>query len=85
MTLAEQIREFASSQHIKPARKTSAPYSTLVKIVSGDLVKEMRLKDRTPAVCGALDAKKFQDEYEIELLQRTGPKHGTTTTWTFLV
>ena len=85
MTLADQIREFARAQDVDPVRRTHPQLTTHVRIVSGDIVKRMKLHQRTPAVCGALDAKKFQVENAIRLLQRTGPKQGTTATWTFLV
>ena len=52
-------------------------------IVAGDVHKDMRLKSRMPAVCAALDAQKFQDEYGVVLSSRAGPKQGSTATWRF--
>lgn len=85
MTLADEIRVHAFRRYIQPARRKHSPVPSQITIVSGDLVREMKLHSRTPAVCGALDARKFQDEYELKLVDRSGPKFGMTTTWRFLV
>jgi hypothetical protein len=45
----------------------------------------MKLEQRTPAVCSALDAKKFLSDNNLKLVQRTGPKQGMTATWKLLV
>jgi hypothetical protein len=85
MTLADEIREFALKQYVEPVRRTKTPRTAHVTIVSGNIVRELKLRQRTPAVCSAIDAQKFQDDNGIQLLQRSGPKHGMTVTWNFLV
>ncbi len=85
MTLADQIRDFVWTEIIGPIRKKNPPLTARVKILSGDIVRAMRLHQRTPAVCGVSDARIFQNQHSIKLLQRTGPTHGMTATWTFLV
>ena len=81
-SLAEQIREYVSRAFIEPARKSGR---TEVEIVAGDVHRDMRLENRMPAVCGALDARKFQDEYRVVLGRRSGPKFGATSSWRFSI
>jgi hypothetical protein len=83
MTLADQIRAFAVQRYIQPARRAKSPVPATVTIVAADVVRELKLQQRCPAVCGAFDAVKFQDEQNIRLLRRGGPKHGYTATWQF--
>jgi hypothetical protein len=85
MTLADEIRAHASRRYIQPARRTAPPVPSTVTIVSGDIVRDLKLVRRGPAVCGALDSQKFQDEYNIKLVHRIGPLQGHTSTWQFLV
>jgi hypothetical protein len=85
MILADQIRTFATRSYIQPVRGKGSPVPSTVTIVCRDIVKGMNLVQRTPAVCSALDARSFQDDNNLKLIQRTGPKFGTTATWKFLV
>jgi len=85
MTLADQIRAYAVRSYIQPARHTQSPVPATVTIIAADVVRELKLQQRCPAVCGAFDALKFQTEQHIKLLRRSGPKHGYTAMWQFLV
>ncbi len=82
MSLAEKIRGYVNEAFVAPARKAGL---THVSIVSGDVHKDMRLDNRMPAVCAALDATKFQDQYRVVLSRRTGPKQSSTVTWYFSI
>ncbi|MGO8719512.1 MAG: hypothetical protein ACLQMO_09875 [Acidobacteriaceae bacterium] len=77
---AEQIREYAWMRYIEPARNSS---ETTVRIKSGDIVKALRLKNKTPNVCTALRSKIFQDVYGVQLLGEQGPPSGMSTTVVF--
>jgi hypothetical protein len=85
MILADQIRQYAFSTYIQPVQAVNPSHTMPVTIVSRDVVKGMMLNDRTPAVCQALDAQKFQTDNNLTLMARTGPKQGRTATWLFLV
>jgi hypothetical protein len=85
MMLADEIRAFVVSRYIGPARRNGSIVPEQIKIVSGDVVRELNLQQRVPAVCGALDARKFLDSNGLKLVQRTGPKQGMTATWRLLV
>ena len=80
--LADRIRAYANKAFIEPARRAGR---TEAIIVAGDVHKDMRLESRMPAVCAALDAQKFQDEYRVVLSDRTGPRQSSTVTWRFSI
>ena len=75
-TQAGRIRRHALDRHVEPARRAGR---TTVVIRAGDIVREMRLQSRTPAVCGALGSGLFLDWAGAELLERKGPWQSTTT------
>jgi hypothetical protein len=79
-SLAEQIRVYANRAFIEPARRAGR---TEVTIVAGHMHKDMRLTNRMPAVCAALDAQKFQEEYGVVLSSRAGPRQGATAAWRY--
>jgi hypothetical protein len=77
---AEQIREFAWIRYIEPARHNA---EATVRIKSGDIVKGLRLKNKTPNVCTALRSKIFQTTYGVQLVGEQGPPSGMSTTVVF--
>ena len=79
MSQADKIRAYANEAFVEPARKAGR---TEVVVEAGDVHKDLRLESRMPAVCSALDAKKFQDDYGVILIRRSGPSQGSTVTWT---
>ena len=74
--LADRIRAHVSRTVVEPARRSA---KTEVVIVANEVHASMGLKNRMPAVCAALDASRFQDEYNLVLasvalaLAATGP------------
>lgn len=80
MILADRIRKYVLDTVITPARQQGRAY---VVVRSGDIHKQMGLKDRMPAVCGALDAEKFLDYANVRLVERSGPYQGATVEWVF--
>ena len=75
-TQAGRIRRYALDRHVEPARRAGR---TTVVIRAGDVVRDMRLQNRTPAVCSALGSGRFLDLAGAELLDRKGPWQSTTT------
>jgi hypothetical protein len=67
-------------QYIEPARHRG---DTKVSIKSGDIVKGMNLKNKTPNVCTALRSKIFQTTYGVQLVGEQGPPSGMSTTVVF--
>ena len=78
--LADRIREFTLRTFIRPALKSG---KSEVTIRAGDIHATMPLRDRMPAVCSALESKKFQEMCGLELTQRRGPHRGANVYLTF--
>ena len=79
---ADEIRYYVARAYIVPARKQKRRF---VVVRAGDVHAKLNLKDRMPAVCGALDAWIFQLLYGVTLIKRTGPKQGANVEFTFQV
>ena len=56
---------------------------TNLSIQAGEIVRELHLNSRVPAVCSALASKKFQEENGLVLELVEGPKSGMSTTTRF--
>jgi hypothetical protein len=82
MTDSDNVRTYALSTYIYPARQQG---KAQVTIVAGDVARALGLSKRLPLVCGALGTKKFRTECNLRLLSRTGPGQGATTTFTVSV
>jgi hypothetical protein len=80
MKSSDRIRQFAGRQYVEPVRGN---VGAIVKIRSGDIVKGMGLKNKTPNVCTALRSRRFQQEYGLELIGEQGPPSGMSTTVVF--
>lgn len=78
MILADRVRRFVILNYIEPARNRS---ERSVVVVARDIVKGLGLKNRSAAVCNALDAEKFLADNRLSLSERTGPKQGRTVAW----
>jgi hypothetical protein len=82
MSLADKVREYVYENYVKPARDSG---QDTVTIKSGDVHDEMGLGNKIPSVCGALDTKKFQKKYELELEEKKGPTCGVNVYYTFKI
>jgi len=76
---ADIIRDFAG-RFVEEARKEG---QSVVTILAGQIVKDLNLNNRVPAVCSALASKRFQQQNRIVLVKREGPKSGQSTTARF--
>jgi 5-methylcytosine-specific restriction protein B len=81
-SLADKIRSYVNRAVLEPARKAGR---SNVSITAADIHKDLRLENRMPAICGALDARKFQEQYRVVLRRRGGPKQSCTSTWLFSI
>jgi len=82
MKLSDRIREFVFQEFIKPARERG---EGTVTIRAGDVHSMMGLSDRIPAVCSALGTNKFQEMYQVRLIDRKGPTNASNVFFTFEV
>ncbi len=80
MNQSDAIREYAFKHYVVPARQSG---QATVQIRAGEVHKAMGLSARLPAVCSALGTNKFQQDYGLTLVSRTGPSNGSTTLFTF--
>lgn len=78
MILADRVRQFVVLNYIEPARIRS---ERNVVVVARDVIKSLALKNRSAAVCNALDAEKFCAGNGHHISRRSGPKQGRTAAW----
>jgi hypothetical protein len=71
------IRERARHSYVEPAVKRG---ERSITIVAGDVVRDLNLVNRVPAVCSALTSKAFLAENNLVLEKREGPPSGQSTT-----
>jgi hypothetical protein len=74
---ADKIRLHARDKYVLPARRRK---ETQVSIRAGDIVRDLGLVGRTPAVCNALKGKKFCQGNNLRLVRVKGPRSGQSTT-----
>lgn len=79
---SDQIRKYAKVTYITPARQQGKKHVTFS---SADIHQGMKLHSGFSLVCGAIDAKKFQEFAKVKLETRSGPKQGAAARWTFRV
>ena len=81
MTYADQVREYAMKHYIVPAR---AAEMKTVTFTAGEIHSALGFQRRVAAVRNALGTKKFEKEYGIRRVARSGYR-GPAATFTFAV
>ena len=79
-SLADRIRQHVRTAIIDPARTAGR---TTVTVCASDIHADLGLENRMPAVCGALDARKFCEENGVREIRRSGPKFSSSVEWIF--
>lgn len=74
---ADRIREYAKEKYVLPARQQK---QGRFSIRVGDVVRELKLNGRAPAVCSALKTGEFRQGNDLRLVDTSGPKSGQSTT-----
>jgi 5-methylcytosine-specific restriction enzyme B len=82
MSLAEKIRKYVLEEYIEPARRRG---NAMVWVRAGDVHTALGLKNRMPAVCGALDTDIFLNYARVRLVCREGPYQGANAEWVLAV
>jgi len=80
MRNADVIRSHGREKYVLPAR---ARKDRRFSIRAGDVVKDLKLIDRIPAVCSALKTREFLRENNLRIVEKTGPPSGKSTTVTY--
>ncbi len=77
---ADRIRRYVIETVIEPARRRG---DATVDVVSGDIHRGMRLDNAMPAVCSALDGRKFEELANVRCVGRSGPANSSTVRVTY--
>jgi hypothetical protein len=77
---AERIRQYVLDSIISPAR---ARGERELSVRAGNVHRDLGLRNRLPAVCGALGATVFSKMASVEVVRVSGPANGATTEFTF--
>ena len=77
---ADEIRTHGRERYVAPARSR---HQRRFSIRTGDVVKELKLLSRVPAVCSALKSRAFLNENRVRLVESSGPRSGQSTTVTY--
>ena len=74
---ADRIRMHGKETYVLAARRRK---EKRFSIRAGDVVRELQMSGRTPAVCSALKSREFLQHNNLQLVEKTGPKSGQSTT-----
>jgi hypothetical protein len=74
---ADRIRMHGRERYVLPAREQK---QDRFSIRAGDVVRELGISGRAPAVCSALKSREFLKENNLQLVEKSGPKSGQSTT-----
>ncbi len=77
---ADDIRTHGRQKYVVPARERQLEKFS---IRTGDVVRELKLLGRVPAVCSALKSRAFLEQNRLRIVGRTGPSSGQSTTVTY--
>ncbi len=77
MTNADKIRLYGEEKYVLLARQQKL---NRFSIRVGDIVRDLKLTGRAPAVCSALKTNEFLEKNNLQLVESTGPKSGQSTT-----
>ncbi len=80
MSGADQIRVYAREKYVLPARQRR---QNQFSINAGNIVRELQIAGRAPAVCSALKTRRFLESNDLRLVGASGPKSGQSTTVTY--
>ena len=71
--LADKIRNYVNETIIIPRRVMTIQK---IEIRVGDIASDMNLNNRVPAICGALQTKKFEKLANVKKIGTKGPGNG---------
>jgi hypothetical protein len=77
---ADNIRAYGRERYVVPARQRQLEKFS---IRAGDVVRDLKLLGRVPAVCSALKSRAFLEQNSLRIVERTGPSSGQSTTVTY--
>ncbi len=78
--MADDIRTYVRNKYVVTARNQKL---RRFSIRAGDVVRDLKLYGRVPAVCSALGRSVFLKQNGLKLVESTGPTSGQSTTVTY--
>jgi hypothetical protein len=79
-SVSDLIRDHVREVYLKAAvRRAESTFTVNV----GAVHKALKLANRVPQVCSALESKKLLDENQLRIVSKTGPPSGQSTTVSF--
>lgn len=78
-SVSDLIREYVSDVYLKPAILRGESTFT---VNVGAVHKALKLTNRVPQVCSALESRKLLEENQLRIVSKTGPPSGQSTTVT---
>ena len=79
-SVSDLIREHVSEVYLKRAKRNG---DTSFTVNVGAVHKALKLTNRVPQVCAALESRKLLQENGLRILSKSGPPSGQSTTVTF--
>lgn len=79
-SVSDVVREYATDTYVRPTLRRGG---RTVSINVGEVHRAVALRNRVPLVCQALESAKFLKANELELISKTGPASGQSTTVTY--
>jgi hypothetical protein len=80
VSTSEIVRDHAVKAYVAPARQRG---EKTFSVNVGTVHKALRLANRVPLVCTALESQKFQKRNGLRLISKSGPPSGQSTTVTY--
>jgi hypothetical protein len=80
MTLSEIVLHHVQEKYVEPARERCAAE---IAVTAGQIHRDLKWTSRVPAVCAALNSRKLQKAAGLELIEKSGPPSGQSTTVVF--
>ena len=80
-SVSDLIRDHLSETYLKAAKREGKMEPSTVSV--GAVHKALRLTNRVPEVCAALESRKLLEENQLRIVSKTGPPSGQSTTVTF--
>ncbi|MGH9465901.1 MAG: hypothetical protein ACRD1Y_00970 [Terriglobales bacterium] len=74
---SQRVQGLLLAQFIEPARRRR---QGTVRVVAGDIVRSLQLRNCTPLVCTAMQAQRFLRQNQLEVVKVEGPPSGQSTT-----
>lgn len=70
---SRRVQDLIVAAYIEPARRR---HESTVRVTAGELARALKLVNRGPQVCTAMQGQRFLQRNHLEILKRKGPPSG---------